>query len=218
MTNLDSVLKNRHRFADKGPDGQSYGFSGSQVWMWELDHKESWVLKKWYFQIGVLEKTLKSPLYSKEINSFNSKGNQSWIFFGRTDAEVEAPIIWPPDAQSQLIGKDTDAGKDGGQEEKGMSEDEMVGWHHQLSGHEFEQTLGDSEGQGWSSWDYRVGHDLATEWQPPNVGRCRFDPWVGEIPWRRKCQPTPVFLPGKFHGQRSLVGYSSRGHKESDTT
>ena len=98
MTNLDSVLKNRHRFADKGPDGQSYGFSGSQVWMWELDHKESWVLKKWYFQIGVLEKTLKSPLYSKEINSFNSKGNQSWIFFGRTDAEVEAPIIWPPDA------------------------------------------------------------------------------------------------------------------------
>ena len=155
MTNLDSVLKNRHHFADKGPDSQSYGFSGSQVWMWELDHKESWVLKNWYFQIGVLEKTLDSPLYSKEINSFNSKGNQSWIFFGRTDAEVGAPIIWPPDAESQLIGKDTDAGKDGGQEEKGMTEDEMVGWHHRLNGHGF-GTPGVGDGQAglvcYSSW------------------------------------------------------------------
>ena len=96
----------------------------------------------------MLDKTLESPLNCKEIKPVNPKGNQPKVFIGRTDAEVGAPIIWPPDAESQLIGKDTDAGKDGGQEEKGMTEDEMVGWHHQLNGHESEQTLGDSEGQG----------------------------------------------------------------------
>ena len=96
----------------------------------------------------VLEKTPESPLDSKEIQPVQPKGNQSWIFIGRTDAEAEAPILWPPDVKSPLIGKDPDAGKDGGQEEKGTTEDEMVGWHHQLSGHEFEQTQGDSEGQG----------------------------------------------------------------------
>ena len=142
------IKKQRHYFTNKGPSSQSYCFSSSHVWMWELDHKESWVLKNWYFQIGVLEKTLDSPLYSKEINSFNSKGNQSWIFFGRTDAEVGAPIIWPPDAESQLIGKDTDAGKDGGQEEKGMTENEIVGWHHQLNGHESVQAPGVGDGPG----------------------------------------------------------------------
>ena len=116
--------------------------------MWELDHKESWVLKNWCFWTVVLEKTLESPSDSKEIKSVNPKGNQSWIFLGRTNAETEALILWPPDANSQLIRKDPDAGNDWRQEEKGTTEDEMVGWHHCLSGHEFEQALGVSDGQG----------------------------------------------------------------------
>jgi len=127
---------------------QSYGFSSSHVWMWELDHKEGWVPKNGYFQIVVLEKTLESPLDSQEIKPVNPKGNQPWIFIGRTDAEAEAPILWPLDEKSRLIGKDPDAGKDWGQEKKGVAEDEMVRWHHWLNGHEFEQALGDSEGQG----------------------------------------------------------------------
>ena len=128
------IKKQRHHFADKSPYSQSYGFSSSHVWMWELDHKEGWVLKKWCFWIVVLEKTLESPLDCKEIQPVHPKGNQSWIFIGRTDAEAEAPILWPPDGKSWLIGKDPDAGKDWGQEEKGATEDEMVGWHHWLSG------------------------------------------------------------------------------------
>ena len=139
----------RHHFADKGPYSQSYGFSSSHLWMWELDYKESWVPKNWCFPTVVLEKTHDSPLDCKEIQPVNPKGNQAWIFIGRTDAGAEAPILWPPDAKSQLIGKDSDAGKDWGQEEKGVTEDEMVGWHHWLKGHEFVQTLGDSEEQ-WS--------------------------------------------------------------------
>ena len=115
-------------------------FSSSHVRMWELDHKEGWALKNWCLGIVVLEKTLESPLDCKEIQWVNPKGNQPCIFIGRTDAEVEAPILWPLDANSLLIGKDPHAGKDGGQEEKGMTEDEVVGWHHWLSGHEFEQT------------------------------------------------------------------------------
>ena len=116
--------------------------------MWELDHKESWAPKNWCFWTVVLEKTLESPLDCKEIQAVHPKGDQSWVFIGRTDAEVETPILWPPAEKSQLIGKDRDAGKDWGQEEKEAIEDEMVRWHHQLNGHEFEQTLGDSEGQG----------------------------------------------------------------------
>ena len=116
---------------------QSYGFSSSHVWMWELDSKESWVLKNWGFWTVVV-KTLESSLYSKEIQPVHPKGNQSWIFIGRTDAEAETPILWPPDAKSWLIGKDPDAGRDWGQEEKGTTEDEMAGWHHRLNGHEFE--------------------------------------------------------------------------------
>ena len=138
------IKKQRHHFADKGPYSQSYGFSSSHIQMWELDHKEGWAPKNWCFQTVVLEKTLKSPLDSKKIKTVNPKGNQPWIFIGKTDAEAEAPILWPLDAKSQLIGKDPDAGKDWGQEEKGVTEDEMVGWHHQLNGHEFEQILGDS--------------------------------------------------------------------------
>ena len=146
MTNLDSILKKqRHHFADKGPYSQSYGFSSSYGWMWELDHKEGWALKNWCFQI-VLEKTLESPLDCKEIKPVHPKGNQSWIFIGRTDAEAEVLILWPPDAKRQLTGKDPDAEKDWGQEEKRATEDEMVGWHYRLNGHEFEQTQGDSEG------------------------------------------------------------------------
>ena len=113
--------------------------------MWELDHKEGWAPKNWCFQLVALEKTLESPPDSREIKAVNPKGNQPWTFLGRTDAE--ALILWPPDVKIWLIGKEPDAGKDWRQEEKGMTEDEMVGWHHQLNGHEFEQTLGDSKGQ-----------------------------------------------------------------------
>ena len=116
--------------------------------MWELDYKESWVPKNWCFWTVVLEKTLESPLDSKEIKPVNPKGNQSWILIRRTDAEAETPILWPPHAKSWLIGEDSDAGRDWGQEEKGTTEDEMAGWHHQLDAHEFEWTPGVGDGQG----------------------------------------------------------------------
>ena len=138
MINLDSILKSRHYFANKGPSSQGYGFSSSRVWMWELDYKESLVPKNWCFWTVVLEKTLESPLDCKEIQPIHPKGNQSWIFIGKTDAEAETPILWPPDAKSWLIWKDPDAGKDWWQEEKGTTEDDVVGWHHRLNGHEFE--------------------------------------------------------------------------------
>ena len=115
--------------------------------MWELDHKVSWAPKNWCFWTVVLEKTLKSPLDCKEILPVHPKGNQSWIFIGRTDAEAEAPILWPLDAKTWLIRKDPYVGKDWRQEEKGMTEDELVGWHHQLNVHEFEQALGVSDVQ-----------------------------------------------------------------------
>ena len=138
MTNLDSILKSRdYYFANKGSCSQGYGFSSSHVWMWELDYKESWALKNWCFWTVVLEKTLESPLDSKEIKPVHPKGDQSWVFIGRTDAEAETPILWPPDAKSWLIGKGPNTGKDWGQEEKGMTEDEMAGWHHWLYGHGF---------------------------------------------------------------------------------
>ena len=127
VTNLKSILKSRHYFADKVPSSQSYGFSSSHVWMWELDHKESWVPKNWCFWTVVLEKTLESPLDCKQIQPVNPKGNQSWIFIGSTDAEAESPILWPPDSKNRLIWKDPDAGKYLRQEEKGMTEDKMVG-------------------------------------------------------------------------------------------
>ena len=116
--------------------------------MWELDQKEGWALKNWWFPLVVLEETLESPLDSKETKPVNPKGNQSWIFIGRTDAEAEAPVLWPPDVKNWLIGKDSDAGEDWGQEEKGTTEDEMAGWHHWLNEHGFEQTTGDIKGQG----------------------------------------------------------------------
>ena len=142
------IKKRRHYFANKGPSSQSYSFSRSHVWMWELDRNEGWTLKNWCFQIVVLEKTLESPLDGKEMKPVKSKGNHPWIFIGKTDADAEDPILWPPDVKSWLIGKDPDAGKDWGQEEKGTTEDEMVGWHHWDNGHELKQTPGDSEGHG----------------------------------------------------------------------
>ena len=132
------IKKQRHYFANKGLSSQSYGFSSSHVWMWELDHKESWALKNWCFWTVVLEKALASPLHGKEIQPVYPKGNQSLIFTGRTDAEAETPIFWPPDAKNWLIRKDPNAGKDWRQEQKGTTEDEMVGWYHWLNGHEFE--------------------------------------------------------------------------------
>ena len=145
--------------------------SRSHVWMWELDHKESWTLKKWCFWTMVLEKTLESPL-DKEIKAINPKGNSSWIFIGRTDAEAEAPILWPPEAKNWLSGKDPDAGKDWRQEEKGMTEDEMVGLYHRLDGHEFEQAPGVSvmERESWCA----AVHGVAKS-------RTRLSDWTEQI-------------------------------------
>ena len=137
MTNLDSILKSRHHFINKGPYSQSYGFSSSHVWLWELDHKESWVLKNCCFWTVVLEKILESPLDYKDIQPVHPKGNQSWIFIGKTDVEAKTPILWPPDVKNWFIWKDPDAGKDWRQEEKGTIEDGMVVWYHRLNGHEF---------------------------------------------------------------------------------
>ena len=164
MINLDSILKSRdHHFTDKGPCSQSYGFSSSHVWIWELDPKEGWA-PNWCFQVIMLEKTLESPLDSKEIKPVNLKGNQPWIFIETTDAEAETPVLWPPDANSWLIGKDPDAGKDWRQEEKGRTQDETVGWHHQLNGHEFGQTPGVDEGQG-RAWHAAVhGMEKSQTW------------------------------------------------------
>ena len=142
------IIKQKHYFANKGPSSQSYGFSSSHVWMWELDYKESWAPKNWCFWTVVLEKTLERPLDCKEIQPVHPKGNQSWIFIGRTDTEAETSTLWPPDAKNWLVWKDPHAGKDWRLEEKGMTEDEMVGWHHQLDGHEFEQAPGVGDGQG----------------------------------------------------------------------
>ena len=138
----------RHYFPNKGPSSQSYGFSSSHVRMWELDSKESWVPKNWCFWTGVLEKTLESRLDNKEIQPVHPKGNRTWIFIGRTDAEGEAPILWSPDGKNWLIRKDPDSGKDWRQEEKGTAEDEMVGWHHRLNRHGFGWTPGVGDGQG----------------------------------------------------------------------
>ena len=134
--------------------------------MWELDNKESWVQKNWCFWTVVLEKTLESPLVCKEIQPVHPKWDQFWVFIGRTDVEAETSIFWPPDVKSWLIWKDPDAGKDWGQEEKGTTEDEMVGWHHRLNGHEFGWAPGVVDGQGelvcCSPWGRKESD--TTEW------------------------------------------------------
>ena len=209
--------------------------------MWELDYKENWAPKNWCFWTVVLEKSLESPLDCREFQPVHPKGNESLIFIGRTDAEAETPILWPPDAMNWLFWKDPDAGKDWRWEEKGTTEDEIVWWYHRLIGHESEQTLGVGEGQGslaccspwgrkesdtteWLNWtDLSISVYLSTVlgFSCGSASRvclqCRtdgFDPWVGKIPWRRVRQPTPVFLPGKSLGHRRLMGYSPWGHKE----
>ena len=156
----------------------SYCFSSSHVQMWELDHEEDWAPKNWCLRTVVLEETLESPLDCKEIQPVNPKGNQSWIFHWRTDAEAETLIRWPPDAKSWLIWKDPDAGKDRMQEEKETTEDEMIGWHHWFNGHEFEQTLGDCEGQGdlmcCSPWGQKES-DMS-DWATTTHRRNKFKP------------------------------------------
>ena len=152
--------KQKHYFANKGLSSQSYVYSSSHVWMWELDYKESWAPKKWCFWTVVLEKTPEIPLDCKEIQPVHSKGDQSWVFTGRTDGEAEAPMLWPPYVKIRFIWKDPDAGKD-------WRHEEMVGWHHQPNGHEFEQALGIGDGQGslacCSPWGCRVKHDCVTK-------------------------------------------------------
>ena len=153
------IKRQRYYFANKHTPSQRYSFSNSHVWMWELDYKDSWELKNWCFWTVVLEKTLESPLDCKEIQPVHPKGDQSWVFIGRTDVEAETLICWPPDMKNWLIWKDPDAEKDWRQEEKGTTEDETVGWHHRLNGHEFEQTLGVGDGQGGlaccGSWGHK---------------------------------------------------------------
>ena len=171
MTNLDNVLKSRDIILlTKVHIVKAMVFPSSHRWMWELDYKEGWAPKNWCFQSMVLEKTLESALDSKEIKPVNPKGNQPWIFIGRTDVEGEPPVLWPLNRKSWLIGKDPDAGKDWGREEKGTTEDEVVGWHHRLNGHEFGWTPG--VGSWWWTGrpdvlrfmgSQRVGHYWATE-------------------------------------------------------
>ena len=170
---LNSFLKNANVFKRWWPTCtcDPHDFSSSHVWIWELDYKESWALKNWCFWTVVLEKTLESPLDCKEVQQVHPKGDQSWVFIGKTDIEAETPIFWPPDVKSWLIWKDPDARKDWGQEEKGMTEDEMIGWHHQLNGHEFWVNSGSWWWTGRpgvlpSMGSQRVGHDWATEPNP----------------------------------------------------
>ena len=165
------IKKQRHYFADKSPSSQSYGLSSSHVWMWELAYKGTWMLKNWSFWTMVLEKTLESPLDCKEIQPVHHKGNQSWIFIGRTDAKAEAPIVWPPDVKNWLIGKDPDAGKDGRQAEKGMIEDEMVGMAS--------LTLGTWVWASSRSWWWTGKPDVL---QSVGLQRVRHD-WATELNW-----------------------------------
>ena len=190
MTNLDCIFKSRditlpskiHLVKAMVFPVVIYG------WMWELDHKESWAPKNWCFWTGVLEKTLESPLNFKEIQSVNPKGNQSWIFIGRTDAEVEAPILCPPDAKNWLIGKDPDAGKDWRQEEKGTAEDEMVGWHHRLDGPSLRE-LRDlvMNREAWCA----VLHGVAKSWTR----------WRTELNWCTYFFRTLISLMSIFHAE-----------------
>jgi len=146
------------------PSSQSCSFSSGHVWMWELDYKESWAPRNWCFWTVVLEKTLESPLDCKEIKPINPKGNQSGLFVGRADAEAKAPLFWPPDVKQWLTGKDPDPGKDWRQEEKGMTEDEMVEWHHWFDGHEFEQAPGVGDGQGSLAFCSPWGRKESDNW------------------------------------------------------
>ena len=175
------IQKQRHYFANKGSSSQGYVFSCGHVWMWELYCEEGWALKNWCFWTVVLEKTLESPLDCKEIQPVHFEGDQSWEFFGRTDAKAETPVLWPPHEKSWLIGKDSDVGRDCGQEEKGTTEDEMAGWHPQLNGREFEWTLGVSDGQGGlaccGSWGRKESDTTERlNWTELSILSCAFSP------------------------------------------
>ena len=203
MTNLDSIFKSRDiTLSTKVCLG--YGFSSGHIWMWELDCEESWVLKNWCFWTVVLEKTFESSLDRKEIQPVHPKGDQSWVFVGRTDVEVETPILWPPDVKSWLIWKDPDAGKDWGQEEKGTTEDEMAGWHHRLDGHGFGWIPGVGDGQGGlaccGSWGRKESDTTERlKWTELNWTHSSIVAW--RIPWTE-----------------NPVGYNPWNRKESDTT
>ena len=174
MTNLDSILKSKDitlpTMVHISKVMWFFFFSSSHVEMWDLDNKNGWALKNWCFQTVVLEKSLESTFNCKEIKSVNTKGNQPWLCIGRSDAKAEGPIFWPPDAKRWLIGKYSDSGKDWRQEDKGMTENEMDGWHHWLNGHEFVQSPGDGEGQGslvcCSPWGCKDSD--TTEWLNDN--------------------------------------------------
>ena len=183
-----------HNFANKGPSSQGYGFSSGHVWMWGLDYKESWMLKNWCFWTMVLEETLESPMGCKEIQPVYPKGDQSWIFIGRTDAEAETPILWPPVGKNWLIGKDHDAGKDWGQEEKGTT-DEMVGWHHRLNGHAFGWTPGVGDEQG--------GLVCCDSWGPKELDMTEWLNWTEPSFLSRKM--TKPCLLRRFREQYNLL-------------
>ena len=169
------IKKQRHYFVNKGPSSQGYGFSSGHVWMWELDNKESWVPKNWYFWTVVLKKTLESPLDCKEIQRVHLKGYQSWVFTGRTDAEAETLVLWPPDAV-----------KDWGQEEKGTIEDEMVAWHHWLNGYGFGRTPGVGDGQ--------QGPECCSSWGSVQSNWTELSIFLNTIYWRGFLPPC-MFLP-----------------------
>ena len=215
MTNLDSILKSRNITLSK-----KVCLVKAMVFPVVMYGCKNWTIKKAEcrktdaFEV-VLEKTLESPLDCKEIQPVHPKGDQSWVFIGRTDVEAESLILWPPDAKSWLIGKDSDAGKDWGQEEKGMTEDEMVGWHHQLNGHGIGWTVGVGDGQGGlaccGSWDRKESDMTATElnwtllWHLiVSLGFIYYFMWF----W----QPTPVLLPGKSHGRLQSMGSQKVRH------
>ena len=185
MTNLHSIFKSRDiTLPTKVRLVKAYGFSCGHVWMWELDCEESWVLKNWCFWTVVLGKTLESALDCKEIQPVHPKGDQSWVFFGRTDAKAETPVLWPSHMNSWLFGKDSDAGRDWGQE-KGMTEDEMAGWPHRLDGCEFEWTPGVGDGQG--------GLACCNSWGRKELDMTERLNWT-ELKWRICLHPF-VFLP-----------------------
>ena len=182
VTNLDSILKSRDiTLLTKVCIVKAMVFS-SHLWMWELAHKEGWAPKNWCFWNAVLEKTLESPLDCKEIQPVYPKGGQSWVFIGRTNAKAETPILWPPHAKSWLIGKDPDAARDWGQEEKGMTEDEMAGWHHRLDGREFEWIPGVGDGQGGlaccNSWGCKESDTTERlNWTELNIYKYTYTQW-----------------------------------------
>ena len=198
------IKKQRHHFADKGPYSQSYRFSSSQVWIWELDHKEGWMPKNWWFWTVVLEKTLESPLDCRKIKLVNPKGNQHWILIGRADVESEATIFWPLDEKCQLIGKEPNSGKDWRQEKQQTTEDDMVECHHQCNGHEFEQTGRKRTGKPavlQSMGSQSVGHEIIS---PKKAMASHSSTLAWKIPWMEE--------PGRLQS----MGLLRVGHDWSD--